>query len=471
MSKLHESTQEPQERILLLSRIHQTFSTFFADHGIHDFRQEIEFCLARMFVLAQKKSSTELCFENHDSVEDLCSTRSPPKSTFIVCYDAPYIQDILSFMDWRGCCTNYNSTVSRSNNGNILPNTALQELLFVLQGKCCSTIQSVGISLHSAVRAAAIPIILTLTKVVTSTGVYNSPSGILFRETISAIISRTPAVSFVKPILEVLESRLKILSVSILQNESSRKNALRKSLENFNFDEAQQALDLSIWLCRKHFVNQGFGPSTASLLATTFSDLCLFSFLPTMKSDVSLADMPKQKHITNGKNKCLSPMTIRHLSEQHELSESTPGSENNSSIVVQLRNKNQREIEKVQLREDMERRKRQTLQSIGRADTGQHPLSKKENFFRFQQSLLKILHSVNLHCSRESKHALTLRAVVSAACQQPRCPGVSICALAAASVRTVDNGMLLVMQHMWGYLVSNMANVDHLRRYSDIVVN
>ena len=475
MSKPQKSTKAPQERILLISRIHQTFSTFFADHGIHDFRQEIEVCLARMFVLAQKKSSTELCFDDHESVEDLCSTKSPPKSTFIVCYDVSYIQDILSFMDWRGCCTNYNATVSRSNRGNILPNTALQELLFVLQGKCISSIQSVGISLHSAVRAAVIPIILTLTKVVTSTGVYNSPSGILLRETISAIITRTPAVPFVKPIVEVLESRLKILSVSLIQNESSRMNALRKSLENFNFDEAQQALELSIWLCTKQFVNQGFGPSTASLLATTFSDLCLFSFLPSTKCDVSLADMPKQKPVINGKNKRISPMTIRHLSEQHEISETTPGSENNSSIVVQLRNKNQIELEKVQLREDMERRKRQTLQSIGRAETGKHPLSKKEKFVRFRESilesLLKILHYVNLHCSLESKHALTLRAVISVACQRPRCPGVSICALEAASVRTVDNGMLLVMQHIWGFFVSNIAKVDHLRRYSDYIVN
>jgi hypothetical protein len=151
---------------------------------------------------------------------------------------------------------------------------------------------------------------------------------------------------------------------------------------------------------------------------------------------------------------------------------------NESSILIhKKRYKDGRETDKVVLRDEVDRRRREALQSLGRMHlTGTQPeLSKKEKLTLFLEKLLeyllKLLHLMNLHCPYEAKRAGTFRSILSVACQQrPKCIGATLCAMVAASLRS--DGMSLLMQQLWASFLCNVTtNFDHLRRYSDFVVD
>ena len=483
IDKSNEKGRLLSEKIALKSRIQSVINTF-SDLAIHEFRQEAISCFAKVFDLAETRSPTEKCSEKR-SFEEREAKKRRVQSSFVISYDASLIQDFVSTIDWRKICNDYNTMVKRRDAESVnqtrqdIKSSALEEVLLILEGRSCERLELINANFdklswsHSTMRAAAVPVAAALYRVATSVEIDDGPSRLLMREKISCIISRMPSASFVENIIKILESRLRLPVAAIdLNRSSSRRKMLRKSLERFNFDEAQKSLDLAIWLCRKHPNDQRFGPALASCITTTFSDWSFFDCWSQPKSQASTTNITERTSASNAKIQRGTAMSIRHLSEQHDFEET----DNDGSAIVirRLNDKSGRVVDRAQLRDDLERRHRQTLQSLGRAKVSVYPLSKEERFVIFRESLLdsllSILHVLNLNCTFESKHALAFRAVLSVACQRPKCPGASICAIASASARTVDNGNLLMMQQLWGSFVFNLTNDDSLRRYSDFVV-
>lgn len=465
------------EKVTLLSQIYTTVNSF-ADLGIQEFGCEIELCFVRLFELA----------ERWFWVENLGVKGLPrPSQDSITRYDASVIQDALSAIDWRKCCSNFDLTRCNSewNAPGVSPTTAIEVLLQLIQeGKCCwrdSTTLRCSL-LRSQLQAACIPIVSTLFRVATSSvGNYNSPSGSLLRETISTIISRAaPSTSFTDIIVE--ELRLKVPSSTVKMDQSSIHSAA-KSWTEFPYEEARSALDCSLWLCKKLIRRENFGPPLATLIVTTFSDCHLISTVISNQKtktnfSANLETFKSNSHVrVRHRGAAAAPMKLHHLSHHHECVFYDMEGNDSSILIHKKRYKDGREIDKAMLRDEVDRRKREALQALGRMQvTGTQPkLSKKEKLTCFLENLLdyllKLLHLINLHCPYEAKRASTFRSILTVACQQrPKCIGATLCAMVAASLRS--DGMSLLMQQLWASFLCNVTTTfDHLRRYSDFVVD
>ena len=191
-----ESEKARHEFIALKSRIQRAFNAF-NDLGIQEFRQEIKSCFARAFEIAGTKqwsNPEHQCFEP-PLYEEREAKRRRSQSNFLVCYDASFIQDFLSTIDWRRLSIDCNATVKRSEAKSIQqtkPKTnasALGEMLLILEGRSWDP-SDLYTPVDSTMRAAATSIVTVLYKVVTSAVIDDGPSKSLLRDTISSIIDR-----------------------------------------------------------------------------------------------------------------------------------------------------------------------------------------------------------------------------------------------------------------------------------------